>query len=156
MNTQTWLCGSPPKSGQRQRYPGRFLFNVRKYYPSMLGQKALHMFSGSSKEGVTTDLRPETGADIVAPFDAIPRPSSTFDAVLADPPTQITIRTSGTVTSQSPSIFSGKPLGLRKGRLNRYPSYHRDPGLQGTWREANSASSRSCRAKQRDPRVQRL
>ena len=86
MNTQTWLCGSPPRSGQKQRYPGRFLFNVKKNYPSMIGPKALHMFSGSSKEGTTTDLRPETGADIVAPFDAIPRPSSSFEAVLADPP----------------------------------------------------------------------
>jgi hypothetical protein len=44
------------------------------------------MFSGSSGFGVTTDLRPETGADIIAPFDAIPRADGTFRHVIADPP----------------------------------------------------------------------
>jgi hypothetical protein len=45
------------------------------------------MFSGSSAHtAVTTDIRPETGADIVAPFDAIPCPDASFSGVLADPP----------------------------------------------------------------------
>ena len=86
MNTTTWLCGSPPNTGQRQRYPGRFIANVRRTYPTMLADDALQMFSGTSTWGVTTDLRPETGADIVAPFDAIPCPDGSFGSVLADPP----------------------------------------------------------------------
>jgi hypothetical protein len=86
MDTTTWLCGSPPSTGQFQRYPGRFLFNVAKTYPQLLLPTALHMFSGSSQFGVTTDIRPETGAHIVAPFDAIPRDDGSFSAVLADPP----------------------------------------------------------------------
>lgn len=86
MNTQTWLCGPPPASGQYQRYPGRFLFNVRKTYPELLGENVLHMFAGSSPVGVTTDFREETGADIIAPFDAIPCADASFDGVLADPP----------------------------------------------------------------------
>ena len=88
IDTTTWLCGSPPNTGQRQRYPGRFLFNVKRTYPTMLGPLALHMFSGSlaGELSMTTDLRPETGADIVAPFDAIPRPDGSFSAIIADPP----------------------------------------------------------------------
>lgn len=82
----TWRCGSPPKSGQRQRYPGRFEFNLRKHYPEFFNEDALHMFSGATTWGVTTDLRADTGADIVAPFDQIPRPDGSFSAVLADPP----------------------------------------------------------------------
>lgn len=86
MNTDTWLCGPPPARGQFQRYPGRFLYNVKRTYPELMRANVLHMFSGSSEHGVTTDLRPETGADIVAPFDAIPRDSESFSGVLADPP----------------------------------------------------------------------
>ena len=86
VNIETWRCGSPPNTGQRQRYPGRFLANVRRSYPSMVADDALQMFSGSSDFGVTTDIRAETGADIVAPFDAIPCPDGSFGAVLADPP----------------------------------------------------------------------
>lgn len=45
------------------------------------------MFAGSvSGAYTTTDARPETGADIIAPFDAIPLPDCTFAGVLADPP----------------------------------------------------------------------
>ena len=89
MNTTTWLCGSPPAKGQFQRYPGRFIANVRKTYPEMLTDDALHMFAGSSSKlggFYTTDFRPETNADIIAPFDAIPLPDSTFGAIVADPP----------------------------------------------------------------------
>lgn len=86
IDTTTWLCGSPPNTGQYQRYPGRFLYNLRRTYPQLVADDTLHMFSGSSEFGVTTDFREETGADIIAPFDAIPRPDGSFGAVLADPP----------------------------------------------------------------------
>lgn len=88
IDTRTWLCGSPPATGQFQRYPGRFMFNVKRTYPVMLESLALHMFSGSGSgyPSVTTDIREETGADIIAPFDAIPRFDESYDAVLADPP----------------------------------------------------------------------
>jgi len=86
IDTTTWLCGPPPASGQWQRYPSRFLRNVERVYPELLADDVLHMFSGSSKYGVTTDLREETGADIVAPFNQIPKPDNTFSGVLADPP----------------------------------------------------------------------
>jgi hypothetical protein len=87
LDTTTWLCGPPPAQGQYQRYPGRFLYNVRKTYPELMGDNVLHMFAGSSDTGVTQDFRPETGADIVAPFDGMPQDwNDTFSGVLADPP----------------------------------------------------------------------
>ena len=84
MDTTTWLCGNPPSSGQRQRYPGRFEYNLRKYY-NPEGLDVLHMFSGSCSWGMTTDARPETGADIIAPYDKLPD-IGPFDMVIADPP----------------------------------------------------------------------
>ena len=86
LDTTTWLCGPPAREGQFQRYPGRFIYNVGKNYPVLISDGSLQMFSGASTFGTTTDLREETGADIIAPFDAIPRPDASFDAVLADPP----------------------------------------------------------------------
>ena len=86
IDTTTWRCGGPSNRGQFQQYPGRFLFNLRKTYPEMMADDALQMFSGASDFGVTTDYREETGADIIAPFDAIPRPDGSFSAVIADPP----------------------------------------------------------------------
>lgn len=44
------------------------------------------MFSGSCDWGDTTDVRPETGADIVAPYDALPDGLGPYDVVVADPP----------------------------------------------------------------------
>lgn len=70
-----------------QRYPGRFLYNVEKHYPAMMREDVLHMFSGSCGWGTSTDLRAETGADIVCPFDEIPSQyGRSFGAVIADPP----------------------------------------------------------------------
>ena len=86
MNIETWKCGPPPASGQRQRYPARFESNLSKEYPEFLADTVLHMFAGAAQWGTTTDMRTETGASIVAPFDAIPRPDGTFSAVIADPP----------------------------------------------------------------------
>lgn len=48
--------------------------------------KVLHMFSGSSEIGDTTDIREETGADIIAPYDNLPIADNTYDMVIADPP----------------------------------------------------------------------
>ena len=86
MDTTTWLCGPPPATGQWQRYPGRFDYNLRRVYPELAEPTVLHMFSGSSWMGTTTDYRAETGADIVAPYDQIPCPDGSFSGVLADPP----------------------------------------------------------------------
>lgn len=85
MDTTTWLCGPPPASGQKQRFPSRFMYNLKKTY-DINGKFILSMFSGSSDLGVTTDIRPETGADYACPYDAIPIPDNSFDIVLADPP----------------------------------------------------------------------
>lgn len=82
-----WKCGPPPANGQYQRYPGRFMFNLRKRYPEFISDRTLHMFSGSCEFGVTTDFREDTKANIVAPFDQIPeRWNGWFDHVIADPP----------------------------------------------------------------------
>lgn len=86
VSIETWKTGPPPARGQRQRYPGRFEYNLREFYPQFLSDNTLHMFAGSATWGVTTDMRAETGADIIAPFDTIPRDDNTFDHVLADPP----------------------------------------------------------------------
>lgn len=86
MDTTTWLCGPPPARGQMQRYPSRFLYNLKKFYPEFISDNTLHMFSGGSDFGITSDFRPETGAAIVAPYDALPVPDRSFDHVLADPP----------------------------------------------------------------------
>lgn len=86
IDTTTWKCGPPPASGQKQRYPGRFEYNVRKYYPTLLSNNTLHMFSGSCAWGITTDFRRETGAQIIAPYDAIPLEDGSVDNVIADPP----------------------------------------------------------------------
>jgi hypothetical protein len=80
-----WLCGSPPNTGQKQRYPGRFIYNLKRFYP-VEGKKVLSMFAGASDIGETTDFRKDTGADIIAPFDKIPRRAGTYDMVIADPP----------------------------------------------------------------------
>lgn len=86
IDISVWKCGPPPANGQYQRYPGRFLFNLKKHYPELVSEYTLHMFAGSCEFGVTTDLRAETGADIVAPFDKIPKSDNSFLNVLADPP----------------------------------------------------------------------
>jgi SAM-dependent methyltransferase len=59
---------------------------VRKHYPTMMGDLALSMFAGSGGWGTTTDIRPETGANVVASYDALPFRDQSFDAVIADPP----------------------------------------------------------------------
>lgn len=85
MDFTTWKCGNPPASGQFQRYPSRFFHNLKKFYP-LENKKVLSMFCGSSQIGDTTDIRPETGAKFVCPFDDLPIPNNTYDMVIADPP----------------------------------------------------------------------
>jgi len=80
-----WKCGPPPQQGQRQQYPSRFINNLKKYY-DIENKNVLTMFSGNSKIGTTTDIREETGADIIAPYDNLPIKDSSYDMVIADPP----------------------------------------------------------------------
>lgn len=87
----TWRCGGPPSTGQYQRYPGRFVANLKRYYPELVSDKTLHMFAGSiggtkALPGTTTDIREEAEPDVVAPYDNLPFEDSTFTGVLADPP----------------------------------------------------------------------
>ena len=88
MNISTWLTGPPPAKGQYQRYPGRFIYNVKKNYPELIGTNTLHMFSGACDFGVSTDFRMEAEPDIVADFTDLPFivDGYKFDNVLADPP----------------------------------------------------------------------
>lgn len=85
INTATWLCGPPPATGQFQRFPSRFLYNLKKEY-NIEDKKILQMFSGSSNLGDTTDIRKESNADIIAKYDALPIKNETYDIVIADPP----------------------------------------------------------------------
>lgn len=48
--------------------------------------KVLHLCSGSMRRGVTVDIRPEVGPDIVADCRAVPLPDESFDWIMADPP----------------------------------------------------------------------
>ena len=85
MDTSTWLCGPPPARGQRQRYPSRFVYNLKRTYLKP-GMRVLSMFSGASDLGDTTDVRAETGAMFVAPYDELPDGMGPYDIVIADPP----------------------------------------------------------------------
>jgi len=82
-----WKCTNPPKAGvQKQSFPTRFLSNLEKHY-NYKNKNVLWMFSGGIKEcGTTTDIREETGADIVAPYDNLPIKDETYEIVVADPP----------------------------------------------------------------------
>lgn len=62
------------------------MYNLKKYYPEFINDNTLHMFSGFSDFGVTTDFRPETGASIIADYRNIPVGNNVFSNVLADPP----------------------------------------------------------------------
>jgi ubiquinone/menaquinone biosynthesis C-methylase UbiE len=44
------------------------------------------MFSGSMDWGDTTDMRPESGAQIIAKYDQLPIKDDVYDMVIADPP----------------------------------------------------------------------
>ena len=81
-----WKCTNPPKGIQNQMFPSRFLLNLKRYYPYE-DKYVLWMFSGSIDEGGdTTDIRVETNAKIIAPYDNLPIKDNTYDVVVADPP----------------------------------------------------------------------
>lgn len=87
IDTRTWLCGPPPAVGQMQRYPSRFMKNLLNFYPQIPKDKTtLHMFSGSCEWGTTTDIRRESGADFISPYDDLPFIDNSFNNVIADPP----------------------------------------------------------------------
>lgn len=88
-----WMTGPPPAKGQYQRYPGRFIYNlIRSRYLEDKNMDILEMFSGGSDlsnfgfKATTTDIRSETGCDIVAPFDNLPVVDNWYGMVIADPP----------------------------------------------------------------------
>jgi hypothetical protein len=63
-----WMCGPPPAIGQKQQFPRRFIYNLKKNYP-LEDKRVLSMFSGASDIGVTLDFRSETHADFKEKFD---------------------------------------------------------------------------------------
>lgn len=85
INTTTWLCGPPPATGQFQRFPSRFIYNLKNEY-DIKDKKILQMFSGSSDLGDTTDIRKESKTNIAAKYDQLPIKDNVYDIVLADPP----------------------------------------------------------------------
>jgi len=103
LDVTPFATGPSPSTGQKQRYPGRFLPYLNAHY-HLMDQRILEMFSGSGQlkeyrleldmkqdfeeynRVVTADFRAETGADIIAPYDALNWKGSNFDVVLADPP----------------------------------------------------------------------
>jgi len=89
LDVTPFATGPSPSTGQKQRYPGRFISYLNAHYP-LEGQRILEMFSGSGelKEkygAITTDIRYETGADIVCHYDSLPTDSQ-YDIIMADPP----------------------------------------------------------------------
>lgn len=86
INTDTWLCGGSPRNGQFQRYPSRFMFNIRKKYPCFLDKNSLHLFSGSCEFGIGVDFRIESRADVVAEYNNLPFDCESFSNAIADPP----------------------------------------------------------------------
>ena len=103
LDVTPFATGPSPSTGQKQRYPGRYVQYLNAHYP-LEGLRILEMFSGSGEiqrfrleqdetmafesfnEVLTTDIREETGADIVAPYDDLNYQGKKFDIVHADPP----------------------------------------------------------------------
>ncbi len=82
--------GPSPHTGQKQRYPGRFVTYLDAHY-HLDGKRILEMFSGSGELqqrfcAITTDIRSAAGPDFVAPYDNLHLPGKKFDVVVADPP----------------------------------------------------------------------
>ena len=75
----------------------RFWYNFNKFYPQYFesvvgdtvvpakGVKILNMFSGSLTWEDTTDMRPESNATIIAPYNDLPIDDGVYDLVVADP-----------------------------------------------------------------------
>jgi len=86
MLIDTWPCCGSPRTGQRQRYPGRFLHYLTKRYPETEAADTLHLFSGSVAGAFSVDLRPESGCSVAARYNALPFADNAFSCVVADPP----------------------------------------------------------------------
>jgi hypothetical protein len=80
------LCGPPPANGQKQRFPGRFLYNLRRNYDiDPITQRVLWLFSGSMiGYGDSCDLNAESTYQ--CPFDQLPLEAGPYTRVVADPP----------------------------------------------------------------------
>lgn len=106
LDVTPFATGPSPSTGQKQRYPGRFVQYLNAHYP-LEGQRILEMFAGSGQikqfrmkeiderlvfddynQVLTTDLREETGCDITSPYDEFSQnyKGKKFDVVIADPP----------------------------------------------------------------------
>lgn len=106
LDVTPFATGPSPSTGQKQRYPGRFVQYLNAHYP-LAGKRTLEMFAGSGQikqdrmvrhpvdeplenfdEVLTTDLRKETGCDIASPYDEFSQnyKGKKFDMVIADPP----------------------------------------------------------------------
>ena len=109
LDVTPFATGPSPSTGQKQRYPGRFVQYLGAHYP-LDGKRILEMFAGSGQiqsytviggrsidedaefveynQVVTTDLREETGCDIASPYDEFSQnyKGKKFDIVVADPP----------------------------------------------------------------------
>lgn len=93
LDVTPFATGPSPSTGQKQRYPGRFIAYLNAHYP-LEGKRILEMFSGSGElkdkyGALTTDIRHQTGADIVTPYDQVSYAAeldNDFDLVIADPP----------------------------------------------------------------------
>ena len=93
LDVTTWPTGPPPAVGQFQRYPGRFLYHLTRSNYFKDNPVVFEMFCGQSQlkdmgyNVFTTDIRAETGADLVTPYDALPNHlAGKFDLALVDPP----------------------------------------------------------------------
>ncbi len=85
-----FLTGPSPSTGQKQRYPGRFVTYLNAHY-HLGGKRILEMFAGSGElqkrfGAITTDIRSAAAPDFVAPYDNLRLPGRKFDFVIADPP----------------------------------------------------------------------
>ena len=67
-------------------YPQRFLRLAYQTLGVTDPSRVLHLCSGSVKVGVTVDIRPEVGPQIVADCRAVPLPEESQDWIMADPP----------------------------------------------------------------------
>lgn len=67
-------------------YPQRFLGHAYATLGVTDPSRVLHLCSGSVKTGVTVDIRPEVGPQIVADCRAVPLPADSQDWIMADPP----------------------------------------------------------------------
>ncbi len=80
-----FLALGPNITGYPGGYPNGYLQALRR--KGWWGIRRLHLCSGSVKDGVTVDIKPELRPTVVCDLEiGIPFKDSTFDAVFIDPP----------------------------------------------------------------------